>query len=89
MEPLLKEVTEQYKGKATIIRINIDENSSLAKKQKIDEIPFFKYYINGEEKGNYIGELNSRNLVHTVNGTALAVPRIVLCLLETGWCEQT
>ena len=58
MEPLLKEVTEQYKGKATIIRINIDENSSLAKSQKIDEIPFFKYYVNGEEKGNYIGELN-------------------------------
>jgi thioredoxin len=58
MEPLLKEVSEFYKGKATIIRINIDENSALAKKQKIDEIPFFKYYINGEEKGNYIGELN-------------------------------
>lgn len=38
---------------------------------------------------NYVGELNSRSLVHTVNGTALAVPRIVLCLLETGWCEKS
>jgi thioredoxin 1 len=58
MEPLLKEVSEFYKGKATIIRINIDEHPEIAKKQKIDEIPFFKYYVNGEEKGNYIGELN-------------------------------
>jgi thioredoxin 1 len=58
MEPLLKEVSDFYKGKATIIRINIDENPELARKQKIDEIPFFKYYVNGEEKGNFIGELN-------------------------------
>ncbi|KAK1075015.1 Serine--tRNA ligase, mitochondrial [Friedmanniomyces endolithicus] len=27
--------------------------------------------------------------VHTVNGTALAVPRILACLLENGWDERT
>ncbi|KAK0874289.1 Serine--tRNA ligase, mitochondrial [Friedmanniomyces endolithicus] len=27
--------------------------------------------------------------VHTVNGTALAVPRILACLLENGWEERT
>lgn len=58
MEPLLKEVNEFYKGKASILRINIDEHPEIARKLKIDEIPFFKYYVNGVEKGNYIGELN-------------------------------
>ncbi|TKA70989.1 hypothetical protein B0A55_08035 [Friedmanniomyces simplex] len=27
--------------------------------------------------------------VHTVNGTALAIPRILACLLENGWDERT
>ena len=38
---------------------------------------------------NYLAEHNQKRLVHTVNGTALAVPRIVLCLLETGWDAKT
>jgi seryl-tRNA synthetase len=38
---------------------------------------------------NFVGDHNTKTLVHTVNGTALAVPRIVLCLLETGWDEKT
>jgi len=38
---------------------------------------------------NYLGEKNQRKLVHTVNGTALAVPRILICLLENGYCPAT
>lgn len=37
---------------------------------------------------NYFDK-NERILAHTVNGTALAVPRIILCLLETGWSPGT
>lgn len=32
---------------------------------------------------NYFDKHNNKQLVHTVNGTALAVPRIILTLLET------
>ena len=34
---------------------------------------------------NYLAEHNEKALVHTVNGTALAVPRIILTLLETHY----
>lgn len=34
---------------------------------------------------NYLGNKNERKLVHTVNGTALAVPRVILTILETYW----
>ena len=34
---------------------------------------------------NYLGNQNERKLVHTVNGTALAVPRVILTILETYW----
>ena len=58
MEPLLEAVTNDYKGKATIIRINIDESKSIAQHYRIDEIPYFKVFVAGKEKGNYIGQLD-------------------------------
>jgi thioredoxin len=58
MEPLLEAVTRDYKGKATVIRINIDECKSIAQHYRIDEIPFFKVFVSGKEKGNYIGQID-------------------------------
>ena len=58
MLPLIEEISIEYEGKAKIIRINIDENKMLTKQLGIDEIPFFKLYKNGEEKGNFIGQLD-------------------------------
>jgi thioredoxin 1 len=58
MLPLIEEISKEYEGKAKIIRVNIDENKMLTKQLGIDEIPFFKLYKNGEEKGNFIGQLD-------------------------------
>ena len=58
MSPILDEIAAEYKGKASIIRINIDENKKLAQNLKIDEIPFFKLYKEGKEFGNYIGQMD-------------------------------
>ncbi len=58
MEPLLEAVTNDYKGKATIIRINIDESKSIAQHYRIDEIPYFKVFVSGKENGNYIGQID-------------------------------
>ena len=37
---------------------------------------------------NYFDQNNEKKLVHTVNGTALAVPRIILTLLETYYDKE-
>jgi thioredoxin-like negative regulator of GroEL len=58
MEPLLEAVTNDYKGKATVIRINIDECKSIAQHFRIDEIPYFKLFVSGKENGNYIGQID-------------------------------
>jgi thioredoxin len=63
MLPLIEEISKEYKGKAIIIRVNIDENKMLTKQLGIDEIPFFKLYKNGEEKGNFIGQLDRATFV--------------------------
>lgn len=38
---------------------------------------------------SYFNEGTDRKLVHTVNATALAVPRIILAILENFWNEKT
>jgi len=67
MEPLLNEMISTYKGKATIVRINIDESKELVRTLRIDEIPFFKYYVNGEEKGNFIGQIDKATFVRLLD----------------------
>lgn len=37
---------------------------------------------------NYFDKTNKKTLVHTVNGTALAVPRIIMAIIETFWDEE-
>lgn len=37
---------------------------------------------------SYLDEHNERRLVHTINGTALAVPRIILSILETYYDSE-
>lgn len=63
MAPMLDKLTKEYEGKAKIIRINVDENKSLAQNLRIDEIPFFKLYRSGKEMGNYIGQLDRPTLI--------------------------
>jgi thioredoxin len=62
MLPLLETIAKEYQGKATIIRVNIDENKKLTRQLNIDEIPFFKLYNDGNEKGNFIGQLDRATL---------------------------
>lgn len=38
---------------------------------------------------SYFDHGAEKKLVHTVNATALAVPRIILAILETYWDENT
>ena len=68
MLPMLEALTKEYQGKATIIRINIDENKELTRRLNIDEIPFFKLYRNGKEIGNYIGQMDRASLVKLLDG---------------------
>lgn len=67
MLPLLEQIGKEYQGKATIIRINIDENKKLTRELGIDEIPFFKLYKNGEERGNFIGQLDRATFERILN----------------------
>ena len=54
-EPVLEELSEQYEGKALIMKANIDENQSSASKYSVMSIPTTVLFKDGQEIGRQIG----------------------------------
>lgn len=46
--PMLDDLKQRVKNKATIIKIDIDKNQELAAKLKVQGVPTFMLYKNGE-----------------------------------------
>ncbi|OGM12093.1 thioredoxin [Candidatus Woesebacteria bacterium RBG_16_34_12] len=54
-EPILEELSEVYKDKVIILKINIDENQQNTQKYQILSIPTTVLYKDGMEIGRQIG----------------------------------
>lgn len=55
MEPMLKELAAENKGKFTLVRLNIDENKRLATQLGVTEIPVLKIFKAGKETWTHNG----------------------------------
>lgn len=56
--PILDEVAEEYTGKLTIAKLNIDENPATAPKYGIRGIPTLLLFKNGEVAATKVGALS-------------------------------
>jgi thioredoxin len=63
MEPWLNEIDKEYADKARVIRINIDENKSLAKELGVVEIPILKIYKSGKEVWQHKGLAEKNDVI--------------------------
>ena len=54
-EPVLEELSETYKGKAEVMKINVDENSQTTMKYGVMSIPTTILYKDGKEVGRQVG----------------------------------
>ena len=50
--PTVPKIAEQFEDRITVAQVNIDENGSLAEQEKIEVIPTFVIYQNGEPLGS-------------------------------------
>ncbi len=55
--PLVEELAQELKGKALVIRINVDEDPKLAREHGVRGIPAFIAYKNGKETGREVGAI--------------------------------
>lgn len=62
MKPMLEELTKEYEGKVTIIRLDISENKQLAKQLNVVEIPVLKIFVDGKETWSHNGFIGKEEL---------------------------
>lgn len=60
--PILDEVSEEYTGKLTIAKLNIDENPATAPKYGIRGIPTLLLFKNGSVAATKVGALSKTQL---------------------------
>ena len=54
-EPVLEELSETYKGKVTIAKLDVDANGPTSQKYGVMSIPTTILFINGKEEGRQVG----------------------------------
>lgn len=54
-EPILEELSEEYKDKVLVMKMNVDENQENPQKYGVMSIPTTVLFKNGEEIGRQVG----------------------------------
>lgn len=62
MGPVLDSIEKDYKGKARIVKINVDQEPELAAKYGVMSIPNFKLFKNGQVKDEALGAIGKNIL---------------------------
>ncbi|KAA8996470.1 thioredoxin TrxA [Affinibrenneria salicis] len=65
--PILNEIAEEYDGKLTVAKLNIDENPASAPKYGIRGIPTLLLFKNGEVAATKVGALSKTQLKEFLN----------------------
>ena len=60
--PILEDIAEEYDGRVTIAKLNIDENSSTPPKYGIRGIPTLMLFKNGAVEATKVGALSKSQL---------------------------
>jgi len=65
--PVLEEVSEELSGKAEFFAVDVDENQTLAIKNKIQSIPAIVVFKDGEPVDRQIGFIPKAQLIDFIN----------------------
>jgi thioredoxin 1 len=66
MMPLIKQVAEKLKGKARVIKINVDRNESAAHLYNVRSVPTFIIFKGGKQVWRHSGTIDAATLERQV-----------------------
>ncbi len=67
MTPVIDELASQYAGKATIAKVNVDNEQDLATKFNVSSIPTFLVVKDGEVKSRFVGVTSKAELARAID----------------------
>ncbi len=67
LSPILDEIATELSGKATVMKVNVDEAGDLAQKYGIRGIPTLIFFKNGEVKSTLVGNQPKQEIVKNIN----------------------
>lgn len=65
--PLVEEVSNDYEGKATVGKLNVDANQAIAIKYGVRNIPTLLYFKNGEVVDKVVGAVPKSKLTEKLD----------------------
>jgi len=63
MNPILDELSAQYEGKITVVKMNVDDNADVPQQFNVMSIPTFVLFKNGEAVATLIGVQSKETMV--------------------------
>lgn len=70
MNPVIKDVAKAIEGKGQVVKINIDKNIHAAEAYRVQAIPTFIIFKNGEVKWRHAGMIDKSSLMRIINQNA-------------------
>lgn len=65
--PVMEELAGEYDGKASICKVNVDEETDLAKRYKVMSIPCVILFRNGQEVKKLIGARDKNDYMDAID----------------------
>jgi thioredoxin 1 len=72
MGPAVDAVAKKFSGKATVVKVNVDENPAVSARYNVRGIPTLVLFREGKESGRLVG-LQSESQIATLIGDAAGV----------------
>lgn len=65
--PVIDELGEELAGKATVAKVNVDDNKAIASQFRVMSIPTVIFFVDGVEKERLIGVQPKQKYTDTLN----------------------
>lgn len=70
MNPIIREVAQSVKGKARVIKVNIDQSESAAITYNVNAVPTFIIFKNGKSVWRHSGMIDKHNLIRIIEANS-------------------
>ncbi len=68
LTPTIEEIAEEFDGKITVAKLNIDENPDVASKYRVMSIPTLLIFSKGEVNGQIVGLVGKDKIMAKFDG---------------------